>query len=482
MKHVKQGRRRKKTAKATVGRRPVKQPVNGETLRTAVTWIVNEKSFQNLKFPGNTTWLVCDLIILAVLWVWSDHATLTGAFVEAHGWSLKMLGRAAVGSYQGLTGALVSVTDTLLPVLWARMQSLMEQHGGEHWRVAGWLPLAVDGSRVSTPRTAPNEKAFCAPNYGRSASAKHRAKKRRQRGVARRARKSQPVKPQIWLTLMWHMGLRLLWCWRTGPSNSSERAHFQDLLKTQVFPWKTLFCGDAGFVGYVLWKLIADQGHHFVMRVGSNVTLLRKLGYVRESHGIVYCWPSKAVRKTQPPLALRLIAMKFGRTPVYLVTNILDPRELPNAAAAQLYQLRWGIELQFRTIKQIFGRSKLRSKTPDRALRELDWSLLGLWMIQLFAVKEQLAIGQPPARSSAALAIHAIRDVFHHWSEIPTTGTSLKSKLRHAVADQYQRTKESKQARYRPDNKDKPSAGKPVIITAKRQHKLKLKQYLALAS
>ena len=482
MKHVKQGRRRKKTAKATVGRRPAKQAVNGETLRTAVTWIVNEKSFQNLKFHGNTTWLVCDLIILAVLWVWSDHATLTGAFVEAHGWSLKMLGRAAVGSYQGLTGALVSVSDTLLPVLWARMQSLMEQHGGEHWRVAGWLPLAVDGSRVSTPRTAPNEKAFCAPNYGRSASAKHRAKKRRQRGVARRARKSQPVKPQIWLTLMWHMGLRLLWCWRTGPSNSSERAHFQDLLRTQVFPHKTLFCGDAGFVGYVLWKLIADQGHHFVIRVGSNVTLLRKLGYVRESHGIVYCWPSKAARQKQPPLALRLIALSFGRTPVYLVTNILDPRELPNAAAAQLYQLRWGIELQFRTIKQTFGRSKLRSKTPDRALRELDWSLLGLWMIQLFAVKEQLAIGQPPARSSAALAIHAIRDVFHHWSEIPTQGASLKSKLRHAVTDQYQRTKESKQARYRPDNKDKPSAGKPVIITANRQHKLKLKQHLAMAS
>ena len=440
MKQNQQGRRRKKVVKGVSHREQAKQPVNGETLRSAVTWIVNEKSFQNLKFHGNTTWLVCDLIILAVLWVWSDQATLTGAFVEAHGWSLKMLGRAAVGSYQGLTGALVSVTDTLMPVLWARMQSLMEQHGGEHWRVAGWLPLAVDGSRVSTPRTAPNEKAFCAPNYGRSASAKHRAKKRRQRGVARRARKSQPVKPQIWLTLMWHMGLRLLWCWRTGPSNSSERAHFQDLLKTQVFPWKTLFCGDAGFVGYVLWKLIADQGHHFVMRVGSNVTLLRKLGYVRESHGIVYCWPSKAARQKQPPLALRLIAMKFGRTPVYLVTNILDPRELPNAAAAQLYQLRWGIELQFRTIKQTFGRSKLRSKTPDRALRELDWSLLGLWMIQLFAVKEQLAIGQPPARSSAALAIHAIRDVFHHWSEIPTKGASLKSKLRQAVTDKYQPT------------------------------------------
>jgi len=57
----------------------------------------------------------------------------------------------------------------------------------------------------------------------------------------------------------------------------------------------------------------------------------------------------------------------------------------------------------------------------------------------------------------------------------------LKSKLRHAVTDQYQRTQESKKARHRPDNKDKPSAGKPIILTAKRQHKLNVKQYLALA-
>lgn len=69
MKHVKQGCRWKKTAKATDGRKPAKQQVNGETLRSAVTWIVHEKSFENLKFHGNTTWRVCDLIILAVLWV-----------------------------------------------------------------------------------------------------------------------------------------------------------------------------------------------------------------------------------------------------------------------------------------------------------------------------------------------------------------------------------------------------------------------------
>jgi len=457
------------------------RPINGDLLRDAVTWIVNDESFGDLKLHGNTKWLVCDLVVLAVLWVWSDHRTLTGAFAEAYAASLSMLGRAAVDSFSGLMWALVSVTEELLPLLWVRLQFLMERCGGEHWRIYGWLPLAVDGSRVSTPRTAENEKAFCAPNFGRSRMAEYRRKKRRQKGAARRRKKAQPPKPQIWLTLLWHMGLRLLWSWRTGPSNASERAHLQEMLKTQKFPKKTLFCGDAGFVGYDFWSAIANAGHHFLMRVGSNVVLLRKLGYVRESHGVVYCWPNKAAKKNEPPLVLRLLSMKLGATPVWLVTNVLDPRDLPAEAACQLYKLRWGIELQFRTLKQTFGRGKLRCRTPERALRELDWSLLGLTMIQLLAVKEQVAIGLPPANSSAALAIDAIRDAFHHFSELPNPADGLKTKLRGAVTDKYKRSKKSKQARYRPENKDKPSAGKPKLLTATHQHKRQLRQYLRTA-
>ena len=47
-----------------------------------------------------------------------------------------------------------------------------------------------------------------------------------------------------------------------------------------------------------------------MMRVGSNVTLLKKLGYCRESHNIVCCWPRKAALRKQPPLVLRLISLK----------------------------------------------------------------------------------------------------------------------------------------------------------------------------
>jgi hypothetical protein len=49
------------------------------------------------------------------------------------------------------------------------------------------------------------------------------------------------------------MGLRTPWSWQSGPSTSSERDHFRELLAGQEFPENTLFCGDAGFTGYDNW-------------------------------------------------------------------------------------------------------------------------------------------------------------------------------------------------------------------------------------
>lgn len=454
------------------------QPINGHTLRTAVSWVADARIFDHLQRHGNTRWRTVDLIMLSVVWVWSDKTTLTAAFREAQHWSTKVLGRAAVGTYQGLLGALVTWTGTFLPLIWCRLQDLMREHGQAHWRVGRWMALAVDGSRVSVPRTKGNERAFCAPNYGKGQTAKYRKKKTQGKRVRKKAKeKMRPVKPQIWTTLMWHMGMQMPWSWRSGPSNSSERHHFTQMLREQEFPENTLFCADAGFVGYDLWKGILDQGHNFLIRVGANVKLLRKLGYARERDGIVYCWPDRAARQKQPPLALRLLHFKLGKCHVYLVTNVLHQNLLSDKQAIQLYQLRWGVELQFRAIKQTFGRRKLRSKTPERALVELDWSLLGLWMVQLFAVKEQIEIGEVPEHCSVSLAIEVVRRTIQRWSEHPLPQEALRVQLQAATKDTYQR-RGSKKARYRPDFKDKPSAGKPKILTATREHRLRLALYL----
>jgi Transposase DDE domain len=461
------------------------RPLNGETLLAAVRWIVDAGIFDQCKFHGNTSWNPLELVILAVVWAWSPSGTLTGAFQEAHRWSLNVLGRAAVSTYQGLMGALVASTGRVLPRLWQRMQELMERHGGEHWRIGLWLPLAIDGSRVTTVRTRANERAFCAANFGRSYTAAYRRRKRRRQGRPqrrRRQRKSPPAAPQIWLTLIWHMGLRMPWSWKSGPSTASERDHFRRMLWEEQFPKNTLFCGDAGFTGYDLWKTVIDRGHHLLIRVGANVTLLRKLGYyARERGGIVYCWPSAAARRNQPPLVLRLIRFRLGRTQACVVTSILDRRRLSENEAARLYRLRWGVELQFRALKQTFGRRKLRSKRPDRALAELDWSLVGLAIIQLFALKEQVQFGELPEQSSVSLAIRIVRETLDRWYENPAADETFARRLRTAVGDNYRRTS-SKKARFRSDFKDKPTAKQPKLLDATRQQKQWLIKHLQKAA
>jgi hypothetical protein len=471
--------KRTDSRKFTGERSKRKRPVNGEILRDAVAWAIDRRIFAHLKFHGNTSWQVVDLIVLAVVWVWSGDHRLTGAFAEACRWSMQVMGRAAVATFQGLLKALVTWTAQLLPLLWEQLHLLMQEHGGKHWRVGRWLALAVDGSRVSVPRTKDNEAALCAPHYGQSHSARNRARARRRAGVRCRAKKPQPVKPQIWITLLWHMGLQMPWSWRSGPSYASERDHGREMIASQTFPENTLFCGDAGFTGYGLWKAIVDAGHSFLIRVGANVKLLRQLGYVRERAGIVYYWPDHAARAQQQPLVLRLLRLRVGRCDMHLVTNVLSDKQLTVPDAIRLYRLRWGVELQFRTMKQTFGRRKLRSRTPDRALVELDWSLLGLWLIQLFAVKEQIEVGEVPEHCSVGLAIQVIRDTFQRSSERPDR--NFREQLRSATKDRYNRQK-PKQGRYKPEYKDKPKAGSPIICQATRKHKALLRRYLKAAA
>ena len=41
-------------------------------------------------------------------------------------------------------------------------------------------------------------------------------------------------------------------------------------------PPQALLVADAGFVGYDFWQALLTAGHHFVIRVGANVRLIRQ--------------------------------------------------------------------------------------------------------------------------------------------------------------------------------------------------------------
>ena len=150
---------------------------------------------------------------------------------------------------------------------------------------------------------------------------------------------------------------------------------------------------------------------------------------------------------------------------MYLVTSVLDRKALSDSMFKRLYPLRWGVELQFRALKQTFGLGKLRSRNSDHALAELNWSIVALTMIQLFALKEQAELEIPPAQSSVGEALRAIQYAMRHWYEADSGANSFRARLADATTDQYNRTTK-KAARYQANYKDKPSAGKPIVRSA----------------
>ena len=458
----------------------------GHDLRRALDWIVSHGIFADVRLHGNVKWKPCALVCLAICWVWSSQPGLVEAAKDAVATVTKLFGSdaLAVTTYQALTAALVRYTPQLLPALWTRLQSLMRQTGGADWCVGKWLPLAVDGSRVSVPRTLPNEGRFNKPRKQRGKKKSQTQKRGRhaQRQRPKQSKKShynpQAVGPQMWLTLLWHIGLRLPWCWKLGPSYSSERSHLQTLLDEQRFPENTLFCADAGFVGYDFWRAIVDHNYSFLIRVGSNIRLLTHLGVVRQRGDLVYCWPDAAMKKKRPPLVLRLFRFHDARGEVYLVTNILDEQELTTRQASLIYRGRWGVELQFRSLKQTYGRAKLRARTPEIAEIELHWSLLGLTMLQLLARREQARAGEPADKTSIAAVLRIVRSMIADPSEVRPPGASLQSRLRNATTDSYQRHSK-KQSRNYPRRKEEPRTGPPIILTATDEQREQARKILA---
>ncbi len=277
------------------------------------------------------------------------------------------------------------------------------------------------------------------------------------------------------------MALRLPWMWRLGPSNSSERGHVIEMLQAGIFPLNTLFCGDAGFVGYPLWSEILAHGGQFLIRVGANVSLLAEsVDFKLLRNGLVLCWPKAMMKSNQRHLRLRLVKVRIGRLQDCLLTSVLESTNLTAQQIIQFYKMRWGIEVEFRGLKQTLERANLRSRNDQRLLAELDWSIMAMAIAELFAWKEQLAEKTPtadrhrpppnPAKRSLAHSIRALRQCLRNMRDVPEPGRDLRTLLAAAVTDNYH-PKAAKRARYRPPNPDKKPLGTPKLRTLTSQER-----------
>lgn len=455
--------------------------VNHQTIKQAVDWLLQPALFAGMKGRGKATWKPRMLAVAALLWATSDLTNLKARFEQARKIVRKVFRwqPAPGATYQGFMKMLRKWHCRLQLAIIPHVQAQMKEVLPGQWQVAGYVVFAGDGSRIELARTKSLEAAFSPQRKKNKKEKQNKRPGQRGRGRAKRSAPPKAAKkqsaeslakkensPQMWLTVLWHVGSGLPWTWRTGPSDSSERGQLEEMLGE--LPEKSLITADAGFVGYDFWQAILDADHQFLIRVGANVRLIRKLGYARQHAHTVYLWPAAAAKKKQPPLLLRLIVIHNGTHPVYLVTN-LTKSQLSDQQAGMIYAARWGIELFFRTFKQTFGCRKLRSHSSGNARLELDWSLLALWCISLLGQRELAQRGENPTRLSAAAAIQAFQCTLREYRVRPESrAESLWSKLRLAVLDDYQRAS-SKTSRNYPRKKTRQGLGAPKITPASKQ-------------
>ena len=406
--------------------------------------------FANWAVHGNALWTPRRVVWVSLIMCWLPGHTLQELFTAARkivkylqpGWKLPT-------SHHGFVDAQMQWGPVVWIALAARLRP--DESFGEAWRVAGWLVLAVDGSRFECPRTTANERDLkCAGK--------------------------EKTNPQIFQTTLQHVGTGLPWDIRLGPGTDSERRHLDDMLDD--LPAQSLLTADAGFISFELCKWLIDNDHTFVLRVGGNITLLEGLGWEQESRGnVVYLWPQKY--RSQKPLVLREIRFRSpGGLPVVLLTNEFDEECLTDDQVKEIYSSRWDIEVYYRSLKQTWGFSKLLSRTAGTCLNEQSWRLLSQWALQHVVVKILIDAGVNPRRYSPAQTRRIIRELLQEVLENETS-EPLRKRLVKSVKDTYRR-KGSKQTRNWPRKKQEtpPQPPQKRLAKASEVRKAKLLGFL----
>lgn len=464
---------------------PTGAATNAQELRGVISGLLAEVDWQDIRFRQDCGWAPFGLVAAALVWAWSSKETLKERFSQAHRFA-RGLGQDLAPlktSSQAFMKMLVRWTVPLLGCIVLAFHVLMQRKFPDEFRFAGFVILAADGSKLKLPRTVSNETRYSPATRGKKGKKRRKANRAKKRprsrtAQAKRAKDKKADCPQMALTLLFHVLLRLPWDWRTGASDESEREHLRQMVPG--LPADALVVADCGFVGYDFWSELLDSGRQFVIRVGGNVRLLRNLGVVRESNGIVYLWPDKAAKRKQAPLVLRLVVVHDGKRPWYLVTSVLSERRLSDKKVAQIYCLRWRVEVFFRHFKQTYGREKLRSHKAAHSECEAQWSLLGLWAMLLHTKIEQKREGIQAGQVSVAKVLRAFGQVIDEQRCHPEEGESLRNRLLEALVDPYKR--QDKRSRAHPRKKYEPPTKPPRITKATKAQRLLAKELMKAAS
>src|SRR5437660_3137688 len=283
-------------------------------------------------------WQTQPLLFVLLCMTWCTGDSLPERFETARAFylALHQRRRRPGKTFAGFEKALAALPMPVLRAVARAVRGRLVRVFAACFTVDGFIPLGCDGSRLACPHSEELERRL---HLGKKKKGKRRQKKT---ATARPHVPAEPPRegtaatktraagtPQLWVTAVLHLGLGVLWSWRLGTGNASEREHLRLLLDT--LPRGTLLVADSAYVGYELLAGLQAAGLTFLVRLSSRAPLYvpDKSTLKKYREGLVYYWPQTMQQKDLPPLPVRLWRIRGDRADVWLITNILDEHRLP---------------------------------------------------------------------------------------------------------------------------------------------------------
>ena len=399
-------------------------------------------------------------VLLTMTWCCGDSEGERFASARAYYVSCHQKRRRPGDSLQGFQMALARLPMRVLRALATAVRQQLAQRFVDSLRIGkgGYVPVGCDGSRLECARAEQLQARL---------------------GEAGKAEAA----PTMYVSALVLLPLGLLWSWRLGKGTASEHYHLRCLLPT--LPRRALLVADAFYQGYELYTAILAAKASFLVRLSSKSRLYKDGGVQLERfrQGLVYYWPEKTAQdKGKPPLQLRLLRVRGHKADVWLLTNVLDPRELNHRQIGQLYRWRWRNEGLFRQYKRMLAKMKLQSRTVKLVHREAEGSLIALQLLLALASQTVSHRGQVVVLGSMASPRRILLRLRGGIAaKLRTLGPRQFAAYQHMLervrSEERERTS-SKVRQVWPRRKDHKPPQPPLILTMDEAFKMKLTKML----
>lgn len=221
---------------------------------------------------------------------------------------------------------------------------------------------------------------------------------------------------------------------------SSWKAHEAPLTR-QLIGWVhkgEVLLADRAFSNWGLISLFQRKGVDVVMRLhqarktGTGPVSWRKPQ--RKDR-----WEKSLWDELPDSLELRVVRFRvevpgFRTDHIAVVTTLLDQTEYPDAAIAELFRLRWQVEVNLRDIKTTLGLDILRTRTPAMIEKEIQLQAIAYNLVRLLMLEAARQHDVPPSRLSFKGTVSTLRAFAHLFATSARQAASRYEELLAALA------------------------------------------------